>query len=83
MASKQIELPGKLAKLYTMLDFNSETTIDALYDVMFPDDDAEKERWQKQQYLGSFITRLNRRIVSSKERVVPGKTKGTYTLTRI
>lgn len=80
MQSETIELPEKMAKLYYLFDFDIETSIDALYDVMFPIDKEAKPRYLKQQYLGPLITRLNRRIGLQKQKVVPGKTKGTYVL---
>lgn len=74
-----IELPAKLKALYELFArLDTDVSIEEIYSEMFGA--AKKERWEKQQQLGPYITKLNRRIAGNKLKVRPGDAKGTYRL---
>lgn len=76
-------LPPQLKNLYLSFGLlDTDIAIEDLYRALFGDP-GEKPRSIQQQYVGSRITKLNRRIASHKVRVVPGDRKGTYRLTQI
>lgn len=78
------ELPAQQAALYRLLDGAVDVSIDRLYG-------AIEENWSvpaetqtaKQQILGPYITRMNRRLAKHRRVVKPGALKGTYTLKSI
>lgn len=79
----KINLPPQLARLYFALPKNKDVPIKDLYIVIYGEPKDDMERSRQQQYIGPAITKLNRRIVGIKERVTPGKLKGTYRLTSL
>lgn len=74
-------LPPYQARLYAALDGKGEVSIDKLYVAVIPGGTAEALRL-RQQCLGPFITRLNRRLKQQRKAVRPGRLKGTYALVR-
>lgn len=80
-APKQLELPPKLGELYRFLDGKGDVDILEIYtSVVEP---RERPLREAQQYLGPYITKLNRRLREHKKRVVPGRIKGTYCLSAL
>jgi hypothetical protein len=76
------ELPAQQAVIYQTLFGRADVAIETLHDTLYPDL-KDRTRTQKQQVLGPFITRLNRRLVKHRLAVKPGALKGTYTLLSI
>lgn len=72
-----IDLPPYLMKLYDALNQKGDVPIVALAEVAGLK--AEEVR-NAQQFLGSYFTRMNRRLAKHKMKVVPGRTKQTYRL---
>lgn len=73
-------LPPKLALLHGLLFGRGDVAIETLFAGMSgPEKYAESNRTMG-SWLGPYITRLNRRIVKQKLRVVPGQRKRTYAL---
>lgn len=69
------ELPTQIGRLYAALDGGGDVAIDALLAALGAN--VEKNR---QQYLGPYIVRLNRRLKAEGKKVVPGRVKQTYAL---
>lgn len=81
MATKPLELPPKLRQLHDFLAGKADTDIMDIYmNVIDPDPVPLR---QAQQYLGPYITKLNRRLREHKQTVKPGRLKGTYVLTSL
>ena len=72
------ELPAKCAALYALLKSGEERHVINLYQEVVGKE-TDDQRFA-QQVLGSYVTRLNRRIKAQKQRVEPGSRKGTYVL---
>lgn len=72
-----IQLPQRLQQLYDSLAGQGDVQIDLLCRAV----DANLENTPGQQWLGPYITRLNRRIKARGLAVKPGALKGTYRLT--
>lgn len=70
-------LPTQLSRIYALLEPGADVPIVDLFDALGV---ANRDPKTMQQFVGSYITRLNRRLKSSKKRVVPGRMKQTYTL---
>lgn len=77
-AAKPLELPPKLAELHRFLEGKGDVAILDIYTSVI--DPRDKPLREAQQYLGPYITKLNRRLRSHGQRVQPGRIKGTYTL---
>lgn len=77
--SSKIELPASLQKLYDAVKGGKPVTIDALHDTVFGE--TLDVRRDMQQRLGSYVTKLNRRLKKHDKAVKPGDLKGTYVLT--
>ena len=71
-------LPPKMQRLYDFLDGKGDTPIVDIHNHIYGDDVPDLRN--AQQRIGSSITRLNRRLVKSKQAVKPGRIKGTYAL---
>lgn len=77
-APKQLELPPKLGELYRFLDGKGDVDIlEIYYSIVDP---VERPLREAQQYLGPYITKLNRRLREHRKIVRPGRIKGTYCL---
>ncbi len=74
-----IPLPIRTQKLYDLLFGQGDVLIDDLYASMGGPADAT---YTKAQWLGPYITRLNRRLRGEGLKVEPGKLKGSYRLVR-
>lgn len=77
-----IELPKRLQALYSVFEgpgFETDVTITTLLAAL----DATPSTAYPQQYLGSYVTRLNRRLRAHGCKVTPGRLKQTYRLTRV
>lgn len=70
-----LDLPPKLLLLYRALDGKGDVSFETLWRAV---SGAEPDE-HVQQRLGSYVTRLNRRLTGRK--VTPGKAKRTYRLT--
>lgn len=71
-------LPPKLALLYGALPHGQDVMIPALHGVLFPD--SPRDHRDAQQWLGPYLTKLNRRIAKHKLAVKPGRLRGSYRL---
>lgn len=74
-----MNLPAQTQKLYDALLGRGDVPIDTLYAAL----SGSGREDLKQQWLGPYVTRLNRRLVGHKMRVEPGATKGTYRLVAV
>ena len=72
-----IELPRQQAAIYGVLYNAGDVAISDILNALGID--AANTTFD-QQFLGSYITRLNRRLKAHKQRVVPGRMKRTYRL---
>jgi hypothetical protein len=80
MPTDELKLPARQKQLYELLLGRGDVAVLELYQKMQgPAEHADDVRYA-QQYLGGYITKLNRRIQARKIRVVPGRMKNTYTL---
>lgn len=77
-SSATLELPKQLARLYELLPVGKDVEIEHLFNGLFGE--VAKPRVAQQQQLGPYISKLNRRIAGRKQKIVPGKLKGTYRL---
>lgn len=73
------ELTPRQRDLLKMLPLNEDVSVTTLYESFIGHADG-RDRRQAQQYLGSWITRLNRRLKKHRLRVQPGRLKHTYRL---
>lgn len=80
-AMKPLELPPKLHELYNFLTGKGDVDILDIYRNVV--DPQERPLREAQQYLGPYITKLNRRLREHGQIVKPGRLKGTYCLTTI
>ncbi len=78
-APKTLELPPKLKQLYELLNGEGEVEILDIFNALVGADEDKPQR-QAQQYLGPYITKLNRRLREHGAVVRPGRLKGTYSL---
>lgn len=86
MSSKNIELPASLQKLYDALQpaEDSRSVLELHEAVYGPLVSAQvNEVRHMQQRLGSYVTKLNRRLKGHKLAVKPGDRKYTYVLTSL
>jgi hypothetical protein len=73
-----VNLPRRQQQLYDLLFGRGDVPISDLYAAITkPDCDNRRDM---QQWLGSYITRMNRRLRSHGLKVEPGALKGTYRL---
>lgn len=80
-AAKILNLPPRLQDLYDALDGKGDVEIVSIYEtVVGPPPRPLRET---QQYLGPYITKLNRRLREFGLIVKPGRLKGTYCLTSL
>lgn len=78
MSTKTLELPPKLKELHDFLKGKGDVAILEIYrNVVSPRELPQREA---QQYLGPYITKLNRRLREHRQVVRPGRIKGTYVL---
>lgn len=73
--------PAKIQVIFDALEGKGDVHVLNLYKTL-----TEKESNDQvyaQQFLGSYFTRLNRRLKQSGRRVSPGALKGTYRLIAI
>ena len=73
-----IELPPKLQALYDLLECGEDVHVLNLYQKVV-DKETNDQRFA-QQVLGSYFTKLNRRLRQARKCVQPGSLKGTYRL---
>jgi hypothetical protein len=88
MSNKEIELPASLQKLYDALRADDNTasgavspgiSVGRLHLAVYGATDVKDVRHQ-QQRLGSYVTKLNRRLKAHKLVVKPGALKYSYVL---
>jgi hypothetical protein len=89
MSSEDLKLPASLQKLYDALEGDStfETgylpvDVAGLHAAVYGETEIEDVRHQ-QQRLGTYVTKLNRRLRGHKLAVKPGDRKYTYVLTSL
>lgn len=81
MASRPLDLPPKLKALHNSLLGEGDVPILDIYEnVAGPPPRPLREA---QQYLGAYITQLNRKLREHGQVVKPGRLKGTYVLTTL
>jgi hypothetical protein len=71
-----------MARLYGALQLDTDVAIASLLealDVSAP----ERPASAVQQYVGSYVSRLNRRLKAKGQRVIPGQLKRTYRLVNV
>lgn len=76
-------LTPRQVQLYKMFKFDQDEDIEELYLTMFGPPETQMRLPQMQMHLGSFISKMNRRIRQYGEAVKPGVKKHTYRLTAI
>ena len=76
--SQPLELPKREQDLYDLLVGQGDVHIAALYEAMGGPEDRDPP--YRQQWLGPYISRLNRRLKNLKMRVRPGQARETYCL---
>lgn len=81
MVPSELVLPEKQGRLYRELQGKGDVAISTLYGALF--DGVGGDQRHQQQILGSFITKLNRRLKVVKQVVRPGRLKGTYCIERL
>lgn len=74
------KLPVRQAALYALLVGKGDVPVLDLYRAMGGPAERGGDVRYAQQYLGGYITKLNRRLQARKIRVIPGRLKNTYTL---
>lgn len=74
------DLPPQDAKLYGALVCGAEVAISDLIAALGV---RSRDPRTDQQLVGSYLTKLNRRIKARKQRIVPGRVKRTYVLIKI
>lgn len=80
MTTSVDDLPPKMQALYgAMASDGKDVSMMKMFAAVKGDLSDEPQR-HIQQHLGSYITRLNRRLAKRKERIEPGRLKGTYRL---
>lgn len=72
-------LPARTQQLYDLLFGRGDVPVADIYAAMGGPADAA---YTKAQWLGPYVTRLNRRLKAEGMRVKPGKMKGAYCLVR-
>lgn len=77
-APKNLELPPKLGQLHDFLAGKGDVDILDIYASVIGTEEVPLR--SAQQYLGPYITKLNRRLREHKQVVRPGRMKGTYCL---
>ena len=80
MIAKPLELPPKLKELHDFLKGKGDVAILDIYRNVVSAEELPQRA--AQQYLGPYITKLNRRLREHKQAVRPGRIKGTYVLTK-
>lgn len=80
-APKPLELPPKLKELHDFLVGKGDVDIMAIYLCVIGGEEVALRR--AQQYLGPYVTKLNRRLREHRQVVKPGRLKGTYVLTNV
>lgn len=75
----EIQLPAQQQVLFDLLRNAGDVSIDKLFEAI--DGSSEYEGVARQQWLGSYITRMNRRLRAHRLAVRPGALKRTYRLT--
>lgn len=73
-------LPRRQQELYDLLAGKGDVPILDIYGHMGGPADHVGDPRYAQQWLGSHVTRLNRRLAARGLRVCPGRLKGTYAL---
>ena len=76
--STELRLPASLTTLYGLLASGEEVHVINLYEALLKKG-INNQRYA-QQTVGSYVTRLNRRLKAEGKKVVPGGLKGTYVL---
>lgn len=74
-----LEFPPKQQALYDALRGKGDVPISELYAAVFPQG-GTAPAGKEQQWLGPYITKLNRRLARRGLAVKPGNTKGSYAL---
>lgn len=76
--ANDLVLPKREQDLYDLLAGKGDVAIDDLFrDMGGPEYDESRNR---QQWLGPYVTKLNRRLKKLKIKVRPGVARGTYRL---
>jgi hypothetical protein len=75
--SSDVRLPPYLDGLYAAFQPGVDVPISELLSIM---GFASRDPRTDQQYVGAYLTKLNRRIRDRKQRIVPGDLKRTYRL---
>jgi hypothetical protein len=75
-----IDLPNKQKVIYDLVKSGEDVPILTIFKAVTGDAVVHEDSRYQQSYLGSYITKLNRRLKQHGERVVPGRLKGTYRL---
>lgn len=73
-------LPPKMQALYDVMPQDGKDVAMLKMFVAVKGDLTDEPQRHVQQHLGSYITRLNRRLAKQKKRIEPGRMKGTYRL---
>ena len=93
MSNEDLKLPASLQKLFDALRpvdpgnggpvVREKSVLDLHEAVYGPLATAQTETRHQQQRLGSYVTKLNRRLKGHKLAVKPGDRKYTYVLTKL
>lgn len=75
----EVSLPTKQKAIFDALKGAGDVSVDVLYEAI-AGPDRHVEHRARQQWIGSYLTRINRRLRSHGLRVKPGERKRTYRL---
>lgn len=73
------DLTPRLKELYDIFELDSDLSVTTIFE-RFTAGAMDCDHRHAQQYLGAYFTKLNRRLRSRRQRVQPGRLKGTYRL---
>jgi hypothetical protein len=74
------KLPARTQQLYDLLFGRGEVLVTDIYAAMGGPAEAT---YTQAQWLGPYITRLNRRLAKHGQKIVPGDLKRTYRLVKL
>ena len=75
----EVKLPEKQRAIFDALKGAGDVSVDILYEAISGPERYVEHR-DRQQWIGSYLTRINRRLRAHGLRVKPGERKRTYRL---
>lgn len=81
MNADDLKLPRKSRELYDLLAGKGDVNIVEIYEAL--GGAGERDHRYSQQWVGAYVTALNRRLKNHHLRVKPGQMKRTYALVAV